>query len=52
VVRLLQENKASKQIVQLIRLAELAGYQIEFSLKRREQPRIARFWGLVVSDGS
>jgi hypothetical protein len=35
VVRLLQENKASKQIVQLIRLAELAGYQIEFSLKKK-----------------
>ena len=36
VVRLLQENKASKQIVQLIRLAELAGYQIEFSLKEKK----------------
>ncbi len=36
VVRLLQENKASKQIVQLIRLAELAGYQIEFSLKKKK----------------
>jgi hypothetical protein len=35
VVRLLQENRASKQIVQLIRLAELAGYQIEFSLKKK-----------------
>jgi hypothetical protein len=35
VVRLLQENKGSKQIVQLIRLAELAGYQIEFSLKKK-----------------
>jgi hypothetical protein len=35
VVRLLQENKASKQIVQLIQLAELAGYQIEFSLKKK-----------------
>ena len=35
VVRLLQENKDSKQIVQLIRLAELAGYQIEFSLKKK-----------------
>jgi hypothetical protein len=36
VVRLLQENKASKQIVQLFQLAELAGYQIEFSLKRKK----------------
>ena len=35
VVRLLQENKASKQIVQLFHLAELAGYQIEFSLKKK-----------------
>lgn len=35
VVRLLTENKTSKQIVQLIRLAELAGYQIEFSLKKK-----------------
>jgi hypothetical protein len=35
VVRLLHENKTSKQIVQLIRLAELAGYQIEFSLKKK-----------------
>ena len=35
VARLLQENKASKHIVQLIRLAELAGYQIEFSLKKK-----------------
>ena len=36
VVRLLQENKISKQIVQLFRLAELAGYQIEFSLKKKK----------------
>jgi len=36
VVRLLQENKVSKQIVQLFRLAELAGYQIEFSLKKKK----------------
>jgi hypothetical protein len=36
VVRLLQENKASKQIVQLFHLAELAGYQIEFSLKKKK----------------
>jgi hypothetical protein len=36
VVLLLQENKASKQIVQLFHLAELAGYQIEFSLKKKK----------------
>lgn len=36
VVRLLQENKASKQITQLFHLAELAGYQIEFSLKKKK----------------
>jgi hypothetical protein len=35
VVRLLQENKISKQIVQLFQLAELAGYEIEFSLKKK-----------------
>lgn len=36
VARLLQENKVSKQIVQLFRLAELAGYQIEFTLKKKK----------------
>ena len=36
VIRLLQENKISKQIAQLFRLAELAGYQIEFSLKKKK----------------
>lgn len=36
VVRLLQENKISKQIVQLFQLAELAGYRIEFSLKKKK----------------
>ena len=36
VVRLLQENKASKQLVQLFQLAELAGYQIEFNLKKKK----------------
>jgi hypothetical protein len=35
VVRLLSENKASKQMLQLFQLAELAGYQIEFSLKKK-----------------
>jgi len=36
VVRLLQENIVSKQLVQLFRLAELAGYQVEFSLKKKK----------------
>ena len=36
VTRLLEENKISKQIAQLFRLAELAGYQIEFSLKKKK----------------
>ena len=36
VVRLLQENRVSKQIAQLFRLAELAGYQIEFNLKKKK----------------
>ena len=36
VVRLLQENRVSKQIAQLFRLAELAGYQVEFSLKKKK----------------
>ena len=36
VVRLLQENRVSKQIAQLFQLAELAGYQIEFSLKKKK----------------
>lgn len=35
VVRLLQENKASKQLLQLCRLAELAGYEIQFQLKKK-----------------
>jgi len=35
VMRLLQENKISKQIAQLFQLAELAGYQIEFNLKKK-----------------
>jgi hypothetical protein len=35
-MRLLEENKISKQIAQLFRLAELAGYQIEFSLKKKK----------------
>ena len=36
VMRLLQENRISKQIAQLFRLAELAGYQIEFNLKKKK----------------
>jgi len=36
VVRLLQENKVSKQLLQLFRLAELAGYQVEFNLKKKK----------------
>ena len=36
VIRLLEENKVSKQIAQLFRLAELAGYQIEFNLKKKK----------------
>jgi len=36
VVRLLQEDKISKQLLQLFRLAELAGYQVEFNLKKKK----------------
>lgn len=36
VMRLLQDNRGSKQIIQLIQLAELAGYQIEFTLKKKK----------------
>lgn len=36
VVRLLQENKGSKQLAQLFRLADLAGYEIEFNLKKKQ----------------
>jgi len=35
VVRLLEENRGSKQLLQLLKLAELAGYRISFTLKRR-----------------
>jgi len=35
VVRLLQENKGSKQLAQLFRLADLAGYEIKFNLKKK-----------------
>lgn len=35
VIRLLEENRISKQLMQLFQLAELAGYQIEFNLKKK-----------------
>lgn len=35
VVRLLEENRASKQLLQLFQLAQMAGYQIEFTLKKK-----------------
>lgn len=35
VVRLLQENKGSKQLAQLFKLAEVAGYEIQFNLKKK-----------------
>ena len=34
VVRLLEENRASKQLLQLFQLAHMAGYQIEITLKK------------------
>jgi hypothetical protein len=33
VVRLLDENRGSTQLLQLLRLAELAGYRVTFTLK-------------------
>ena len=35
VVRLLQENRASKQFLQLSKLAQIAGYNIEIKLRKR-----------------
>jgi hypothetical protein len=35
VVRLLADNRGSKQLLQLLKLAELAGYQVTFTLKRK-----------------
>ena len=35
VVRLLDENRGSKQLLQFLKLAELAGYRITFVLKRK-----------------
>ncbi len=37
VSRLLEENKASKQLLQLLQLAELAGYSVEFRLKEKDK---------------
>ena len=35
VVRLLEENRGSKQLLQLLKLADLAGYRVSFTLKRK-----------------
>ena len=35
VVRLLEENRGSKQLLQLLKLADLAGYRVTFLLKRK-----------------
>lgn len=35
VVRLLEENRGSRHLLQLFRLAEMAGYRIEFRLKKK-----------------
>jgi len=35
VVRLLKENQASRQFLQLSKLAQIAGYSIEITLKKR-----------------
>jgi len=35
VVRLLEENRGSKQLLQLLKLADLAGYRVAFTLKRK-----------------
>jgi hypothetical protein len=35
VVRLLEENRGSRQLLQLLKLAELAGYRVTFTLKRK-----------------
>jgi len=35
VVRLLEENRGSRQLLQLIKLAELAGYEVTFALRRK-----------------
>jgi len=33
--RLLEDNRGSRQLLQLLKLAELAGYQVTFTLKRK-----------------
>ena len=38
VMRLLAENQASPQLQHLLRLAKVAGYQIEFRLRKRSAP--------------
>ncbi len=35
VVRLLEENRGSRQLLQLLKLAGLAGYRVTFTLKRK-----------------
>jgi hypothetical protein len=35
VVRLLEENRGSKHLLQLFKLAELAGYSVEFRLRKK-----------------
>ena len=35
VVRLLEENRGSKQLLQLLKLAELAGHRVTFTLRRK-----------------
>ena len=35
VVRLLQENTGSKQLAQLFKLAEVAGYEVQFNLRKK-----------------
>ena len=35
VVRVLEDNRGSKQLLQLLKLAELAGYRVTFTLKRK-----------------
>ena len=35
VVRLLEDNRGSRQLIQLFKLAELAGYRVTFTLKRK-----------------
>jgi len=37
VVRLFDENRGSRQLLQLFKLAELAGYQVAFTLKKRKR---------------